>query len=291
MWISPDPAGHLQATGRDEAGRKQYIYHPDWLESRAESKYSSLTDFAAQLPSLRRRLRRDLAASDGVPDHRTVTAAVIGLLDRSLIRIGNRRYAVDNDSYGLTTLEERHVEVSGAELQFHFRGKSGQEHDISIRNRSLARVVKSCLELPGQDLFRYEAPDGTVRTVTSEDVNAWLHEVLGDSHSTKDFRTWAGTVLTAERLARAQPGDISGRQLKRELTAAIRTAAGRLGNTLAVCRSSYVHPAVTRTWLDGSFPELWESALAESRAGRPAELRVAEAATLNFLTSRQERHD
>ena len=212
---------------------------------------------------------------------------MVSLLDRSLIRIGNRRYAADNDSYGLTTLEERHVEVSGAELQFQFRGKSGQEHDISIRNRKLARVVKSCLELPGQELFRYETAAGDVKTVTSEDVNAYLHEVLGEAHSTKDFRTWAGTVLTAERLARAASDPAAARHQKRELTAAIRATAGRLGNTLAVCRSSYVHPAVSSAWLAGTFPDLWATALEEARSGRPAELRVAEAATQNFLTAQE----
>lgn len=284
VWINPDPRGHLQATGRDEAGRKQYIYHPRWLESRAESKYGSLSDFAQHLPALRRRLRRHLAESPDTPDHRTVTAAVVSLLDRSLIRIGNRRYAQQNDSYGLTTLRETHVEVTGSELQFRFRGKSGQEHDVSIRNRSLARVVKSCLELPGQELFRYENEVGELRTVSSGDVNAYLHDVLGEGHSAKDFRTWAGTVLTAERLAQLPPEDTAGKgRLKRELTAALRATAGRLGNTLAVCRSSYVHPAISDSWLEGTFRVSWADALEQARAGQPAELRLAEAATLNFL--------
>ncbi len=288
VWICPSPRGHLQATGRDERGRKQYIYHPKFRESRDSAKYGGLTDFAAALPALRRRLARDLAAADQPPDFQAVTAAIVSLLDRTLIRIGNARYASENGSYGLTTLQDQHVNINGSELLFAFTGKSGKEHEVSLRNRRLARLVRHCQELPGQELFQYESGDGELRTVSSEDVNCYLRETVGPAHSAKDFRTWAGTVLVASRL-HALGEAASTTAARRNVTAAVRHAAGRLGNTLAVCRKGYVHPLVLEDYLAGTFVEAFSDTLSAARESRPDGLRLFEAATLGFLTERQPR--
>ncbi len=282
VWICPRPDGHIQATGRDERGRKQYIYHPRWSEVRSATKYAGLVDFAERLPQLRRRLRRDLAEAGGTPDHLTVTAAVVSLLDRTLIRIGNERYARSNGSYGLTTLQDEHVAISGNELHFSFKGKSGQEHDLTLRNRKLARIVRSCQELPGQDLFQYEDDAGEPRVISSADVNAYLREIIGENHSAKDFRTWAGTVLTAGKLADLGEAS-SATAARRNITAAIRSAAGRLGNTLAVCRACYVHPRITESYLSGEFAGHYGAAMEWARANRTDGLQLAESATLQFL--------
>lgn len=282
VWISPDPTGHVQVTGRDERGRKQYLYHPLWREVRDEAKFAGLTAFAAKLPALRRRLQRDLAAAEGTPGRITVTAAIVRLLDLTLMRIGNVAYAEDNDSFGLTTLEDRHVKVRGQELDFAFRGKSGQLHELSLRNRRLAGIVRRCQELPGQELFRYRGDDGGLQTIRSEDVNAYLRETVGPEHSAKDFRTWAGTVMTAENLAALGQAE-SATAAKRGLAAAIRKTAARLGNTPAVCREGYVHPQVVDRYLDGTFGERYKRALRRARRQWPEGLRLAEAATLHFL--------
>ena len=282
MWLCPRASGHIQATGRDARGRKQYIYHPQWREGRDTAKYAGLPGFAASLPRLRRRLARDLAAGAGTLDRRTVTAALVSLLDLTLIRVGNSRYATDNGSYGLTTLQGKHVEVSGDELQFTFVGKSGKEHEISLRNRRLAAIVRLCQELPGQDLFQFENEAGEPQVVRSDDVNAYLRESVGEEHSAKDFRTWAATVLTAQRL-HAMGDATSASAAKRNVTAAVRATADRLGNTLAVCRRSYVHPAVLDTYVAGAFVDRFSSALEAARTERSEGLRVGEAATLRFL--------
>lgn len=282
VWICSRPDGHIQATGRDEQGRKQYIYHPAWSETRSQAKYAGLTGFASGLPGLRRRVTRDLAAASDTPDHRTVTAAIVSLLDRTLMRVGNWRYARSNGSYGLTTLQDEHVEVHGEELHFSFRGKSGKDHDITLRNRKLARIVRLCQELPGQDLFQYEDEDGELRVIDSADVNGYVRESVGEQYGTKDFRTWAATVITAGRLADlGEPS--SATAAKRNVTAAIRTASERLGNTLAVCRQGYVHPLITESYLAGEFPARYEAALEAVRDNRPAGLRLGEAATLRLL--------
>src|SRR5690606_22101113 len=277
VWICPSPTGHIQATGRDARGRKQYIYHSRWRESRDTAKYDSLPSFAEALPRLRRRLARDLAAAPRTPDRQTVTAALVKLLDASLIRVGNKRYASDNGSYGLTTLQDEHVEISGDEMQFSFLGKSGKEHEITLRDRRLAKIVRRCQELPGQELFQYENEEGELQVVRSDDVNAYLRESVGEAHSAKDFRTWAGTVITARRLhGLGEAGSTTA--AKRNLTAAVRSTAERLGNTLSVCRQCYVHPLVLGHYLSGEFVERFESALATARSDRPEGLRVAEAA-------------
>lgn len=285
VWINPDGKGHIQATGRDERGRKQYIYHPLWRELRDTAKYGGLSDFARQLPALRRRLARQLVEAGDKPDHQTVTAAIVSLLDRTLIRIGNSRYASENDSYGLTTLQDQHVEIDGEELLFRFTGKSGREHEVTLRNRRLARIVRQCQELPGQELFQYENDAGELQTVSSEDVNAYMRESMGDGHSTKDFRTWAGTVLTAQKLLELGKAS-SAAAARRNVTASVRFAADRLGNTLAVCRKGYVHPKVIDSYLAGDFVDEFSAALDEAREQRPDGLRVAEAATLRFLNGK-----
>ena len=244
VWICADERGHLQATGRDARGRKQYRYHPRWRESRDTDKFDHMLAFAAALPAIRRRVKADLRVP-GLP-RRKVLAAIVGLLESTCIRVGNERYAEQNDSFGLTTLRNQHVKVSRRRVEFRFRGKSGKFHRLSVDEPRLARIVARCRELPGQTLFEYLDADGAVQTVGSSDVNEYLKEAAGiDEVTTKDFRTWNGTVYVATELAR-RDGPIG----PSHLVAAIRQAAMRLGNTPAICRKSYVHPRVLdlATW-------------------------------------------
>jgi DNA topoisomerase I len=241
VWICPSGTGHLQATGRDAKGRKQYRYHPRWREVRDGAKYEHMLDFARRLPELRARTARDLR-SHGLAK-RKVVAAVVRLLEATLIRVGNEEYARQNRSFGLTTLRDRHASVSGARLQFRFRGKSGREHVVRIADRRLGRVVRRCQELPGQALFQYLDERGRRRTVGSADVNRYLREATGADFTAKDFRTWAGTVLAAWALHGLPPAD-GKTQANRNVVRAIRAVATRLGNTPAICRRCYVHPAV-----------------------------------------------
>jgi DNA topoisomerase-1 len=282
VWINPLANGHLQATGHDERGRKQYLYHPRWREVRDQAKFESLTGFAQLLPRLRSRVQRDLALFSGTPNSRTVTAALVKLLDATLIRIGNSEYAQENDSYGLTTLHDEHVNVQDDLIEFSFRGKGGKEHEISLRNKRLARIVRNCQALPGQELFQYEDEQGELHVISSHDVNSYLQEATERDYSAKDFRTWAGTVLTASKLHELEPAT-SATGLKRNLTAAIRSSAARLGNTPAVCRKSYVHPAVISSYLEGTFNPAYHVALEAARQRKPEGLRLAEAATLKLL--------
>src|SRR5438270_4070146 len=241
VWISPTPRGHLQATGRDARGRKQYRYHPLWREARDETKFERLIEFGRCLPKLRRRVSHDLSRP-GMPREKVV-ATVVRLLDSSAIRVGNQEYARDNNSFGLTTLRDRHVDVSGDRIRFHFTGKAGRRHRIDVHDRRLAAIVRRCQHLPGQELFRYRAEDGELRTVESGDVNDYLRDATGEDFTAKDFRTWTGTVLAAVELARlGRAGNES--DARRHLVEAVRAVAGRLGNTEAVCRRCYVHPAL-----------------------------------------------
>jgi DNA topoisomerase-1 len=248
VWICPWANGHLQATGRDARGRKQYRYHADWRARRETDKFDRMLAFAAALPRIRRRCDRDLARP-GVPREK-VLAAVVRLLESTLIRVGNDEYARLNRSFGLTTLRDRHVEVEGTSVRFRFRGKSGRVHEVGLRDRRLARVIARCQELPGQELFQYIDGDGEVRDVTSDAVNDYIRDASGGPFTAKDFRTWAGTVL-AYRALRAldAPDDTPD---KGRVVAAIKVTADRLGNTPAVARGSYVHPAVLEAYLDGS---------------------------------------
>lgn len=249
VWISPRPNGHLLATGRDARGRKQYLYHPRWTEVRDATKYQRMIEFGALLPLVRQRVDEDLARP-GLPRQKVI-AAVVRLLELTLIRIGNEEYARLNRSFGLTTLRNRHVSVDGTSIRFRFRGKSGKVHEVGIRDQRLASVIRRLQDLPGQDLFEYVDPDAAIQTIESEDVNEYLREATGSDFTAKDFRTWAGTVLAFRTLSSLAPAE-SESEAKKNLVAAIKTVARDLGNTPAVCRSSYIHPSVIDAYLEGA---------------------------------------
>jgi DNA topoisomerase I len=249
VWICSDAAGHLQATGRDGRGRKQHRYHPRWHARRDDAKYERLLAFAAALPSIRARCDEDLARP-GLSETKVI-AAVVRLLELTLIRVGNDEYARLNRSFGLTTLKDRHARVTGSSIRFRFRGKSGRQHEVGLRDRRLAGVVRRCQDLPGQELFQYLDEEGQPRDVASDDVNAYLREASGIDVTAKDFRTWAGTVL-AYRALRAIDPETDDRAARRRVIEAVRVTADRLGNTPAVARRSYIHPAVLDAYLDGS---------------------------------------
>jgi len=270
VWICKDERGHLQATGRDARGRKQYRYHAAWRQTREADKFDQLEAFAKALPAIRRRVRTDLAL-DGLP-RRKVLAAIVRLLESTCIRIGNERYAEENDSFGLTTMRNRHVRVNGARVEFRFRGKSGKFHRIAVDDPRLARIVGHCRDLPGEDLFQYLDDHDEVQSISSSDVNEYLREIAGRDITTKNFRTWVGSVFVASELARSDKPATASR-----ISAAVREAALRLGNTPAICRKSYVHPRV----LD---PVTWrEPRRSAARSRRPNGLRADEAAFLRIL--------
>ena len=253
VWICPRANGHIQAVGRDVKGRKQYRYHPDWTAHASTNKFDRLPDFARALPRLRRRVERDLARRGH--SREKVLATAVRLLELTLIRVGNAQYAKQNRSYGLTTLHKRHLEVGGTALTFAFKGKSGVEHEVRVRDRRLARVVRSLQDLPGQQLFKYRDADGTLCAITSDDVNAYIREAMGDGFSAKDFRTWAGTVSAARALRDMEP-PTSATDAKRKITVCVKAVAGLLGNTPTVCRSSYVHPKVFELFEQGRLGEV-----------------------------------
>ncbi|WP_445178252.1 DNA topoisomerase IB [Pseudomonas sp. McL0111] len=252
VWICADPRGHLQATGIDARGRKQYRYHPRWREVRDADKYSRLREFGLALPKLRKQLETLLSAPGFSRDK--VMATVITLLDATLIRVGNTQYARDNRSYGLTTLRSRHVEVNGSAIQFQFRGKSGIEHQITVKDRRLARIIKRCLEIPGQNLFQYLDENGERHTVSSHDVNTYLQTLTGADFTAKDYRTWAGSALALAVLRELQWE--SEAEAKRHVVEMVKGVAKQLGNTPAVCRKCYIHPAVVERFMLGALAEL-----------------------------------
>jgi len=276
VWITSHPRGHLQATGRDARGRKQHRYHPRWREMRDADKFDRMAGFGKVLPRLRRRVARDLRRI-GLPKEK-VAATIVRLLDTTYLRIGNEEYARENRSYGLTTLRDRHVDVRGATVRFLFKGKSGAEVAVELADRRVARVIKRCEDLPGQHLFQYVDAGGERRTVTSDDVNDYLREVSGEDFTAKDFRTWAGTVLAACAL-REVAGFESETEAKRRVVEAIDSVARKLGHTRAVCRRSYVHPAVIDMYMDGRL----DTALSVAIARRPSRLNTDEAAVLSLL--------
>jgi DNA topoisomerase-1 len=248
VWICPDPNGHLQATGRDARGRKVYRYHPRYRQRRESAKFERLVAFARALPAIRRRVDRDLRRH-GLPREKVI-AAVVRLLELTLIRVGNEEYARLNRSFGLTTLRERHASVRGSTIRFRFRGKSGRVHEVGLHDRRLAGVVRRCRDLPGQELFQYLDEEGEPVDIRSDDVNDYLRSIAGAGEVTaKDFRTWAGTVL-AYRALRALDEPATAGEAKRNVVAAMRDTADRLGNTAAICRSSYVHPVIVEAYLD-----------------------------------------
>ena len=278
VWICPRPNGHIQATGRDARGRKQYIYHADWRDVRDNNKYERILDFARLLPRIRKAVARDMSKR-GMPREK-VLATVVSLLDKTLIRIGNDGYAKENGSYGLTTLRSRHLEVAGSELRFHFKGKSGKTWRLSVRDRRIARVVRSIQDLPGQHLFQYLDDEGAARSIDSADVNEYLREIAGADVSAKDFRTWAGTVLTVLALS-ALEAFSTQTQAKMNVRRAIEAVADTLGNTPTICRKCYIHPQIVACYLEGALPKV-SVAGSTSSATLPAE----EAAVLRLLRRR-----
>jgi DNA topoisomerase I len=283
VWICPWPNGHLQASGRDARGRKQYRYHPDWHARRGTDKFGRMLDFAKALPRIREHCDRDLARR-GLPREK-VLAAVVRLLEMTLIRVGNDEYARLNRSFGLTTLRDRHARIDGTSVRFRFRGKSGQTHEVDLRDRRLAALIRRCQELPGQELFQYLDEDGEVRDIASDDVNAYLREAAGGDFTAKDFRTWAGTVLAYRALRALQPSE-HGTAARRNVVEAIRVTADRLGNTPAVARGSYVHPAVLEAYMDGTLGGALVEA-AEEQTEPPTEADPAEeAAVIRLLRQR-----
>src|SRR4051794_26239197 len=249
VWISPNPRGHIQAVGRDDRGRKQYRYHEKWRAVRDEDKYGRMMQFVQALPKIRRRVRQDLA-KPCLPREK-VLAAVVRLLETTFIRVGNAEYKKQNKSYGLTTLHNEHAKVRGSQIHFHFRGKSGVEHAIDLEDPRLAKIVRACQDLPGEELFGFRDEDGTAHDIGSGDVNEYLREVTGQEFTAKDFRTWAGTVLAARALQELDAAETAGKR-KKNVVAAVESVAKRLGNTRAVCRKCYIHPAVLDTYLDVS---------------------------------------
>jgi DNA topoisomerase-1 len=261
VWISADPTGHIQATGIDAAGRKQYIYHPDWEVIRDEAKFDRMTDFGRSLPALRKRVDRDLSAP-GLTRVK-VTALAVAVLDRTLIRVGNRKYASNNDAYGLTTLTTDHVDVSGHEVRLEFAGKGGADHQLVFKDRRLAGLIGRCEELAGQTLFSYPTADGSM-ALTSTDVNLYLGETMSGPFTAKDFRTWGASATVVETLARAGHEDE-----EKSILEAIDTAAEKLGNTRAVCRTSYVHPLIPDAYRQGTLIEAWRRSRTGLWLGRP----------------------
>jgi DNA topoisomerase-1 len=283
VWISPDPDGHIQATGRDVKGRKQYRYHPKWHEIRDETKYERLIEFAESLPKMRAQIEHDLARR-GLSREK-VLATVVQLLDTTLIRIGNERYRKDNKSFGLTTLRNRHVEAGSDRLKFAFKGKSGKQWKLTVNDRRIARIVRQCQEMPGQQLFQYLNEDGSRHPVGSHDVNDYIREVLGHGFSAKHFRTWAGTVTAAHALEEAG-AFTSKTEATRKLNAAVDKVAARLVNTRAISRRCYIHPGVVESYLEGRLKE--ELKEAETKATDEEGLRPEEEVVLAFLKARLE---
>jgi DNA topoisomerase I len=249
VWISVDPDSYLQATGRDARGRKQYRYHPAWTSMRAETKYHRMSDFGRALPHLRRRVGADLSAEALTQEK--VLATIVYLLEHVLIRVGNDEYAKENHSYGLTTLEDKHVVTHGDNVLFRFRGKSGVHHEVAMHDPRVAKVIRACQDLPGQRLFEYRDDAGAIRHIDSADVNAYIQTIAGTDFTAKDFRTWGGTVGCCAFLRKIEVPSTE-RAAAHCVTEAIEAVAERLGNTVAVCRKSYIHPAIPAAFLDGA---------------------------------------
>ncbi len=277
VWICPHAEGHLQATGRDDKGRKQYLYHPEWERVRNETKFTRLILFGKALPQIRARCAYDLRLR-GLPREK-VLATVTSLLDRTLIRIGNREYARANKSFGLTTMRDRHVSFTGQKCTFTFRGKSGKDHCIELSDRRLARIVRACKDIPGYELFQFYDDSGRRQPITSTDVNGYLRETTGQDFTAKDFRTWGGSVLAAVTLYEMGSAETE-KEAAGSVTRMVTQVAEQLGNTVAVCRKYYIHPALYDAYLDGNLPAEWDRALRQ-----PAfpQLDPEESALLHFL--------
>ena len=287
VWICPQANGHIQATGRDAKNRKQYRYHAQWRSVRDESKYERMLSFGSALPRIRAKVNEALSLP-GLPREK-VLATVVVLLQETMIRVGNEEYARTNKSFGLTTLRNRHVEVSGREIEFHFRGKSGVMHSIRLQDPKLARIVRRIRDLPGQELFQYLDDEGERHSIDSADVNDYLRSLTGEDYTAKDFRTWSGTLLAALELQALRSVE-SEADVKKNIVQAIATVARRLGNTPAVCRKCYVHPAVLDCYLQGVMHETWDTLMASLKApaNDPHALKMEEMAVLALLESRRQ---
>jgi DNA topoisomerase-1 len=285
VWICPSPNGHIQATGLDTRGRKQYRYHPKWRELRDQNKYEHIMQFAAALPTLRARVASDMR-HDGLPRDK-VLATIVSLLEKTLIRVGNAEYAEKNKSYGLTTMRRKHVAIGRGVLRFEFTGKSGKQWKLQVHDRRIASIVKRCAEIPGHELFKYLDDDGVSCAVDSGDVNEYIREVTQQDFSAKDFRTWAGTVLAALALAEFKKYD-SQAEAKRNVVAAIEKVAKQLGNTPAICRKSYVHPEILSAYMSGDLVKMIDAKIAQKFKRQYAKLTADEIMVLAFLRRRLE---
>src|SRR4051794_1765511 len=285
VWICPRANGHLQATGRDARGRKQYRYHPEFRALRESTKYEHMMEFARALPGIRKKLAEHMALR-GLPREK-VLATVVHLLETTLIRVGNDDYAKENKSYGLTTLRNPHVQVEGSQLRFQFKGKSGKQWRLQVRDRRIAKIIRACQDLPGQRLFQYQDGD-ELREVTSADVNEYLKEITGRDITAKDFRTWAGTVMAAMALQEFEAFDTKATQ-KKNLKAAIERVSSRLGNTPSICRKCYIHPEVLSAYVEGNLLLEIKDQVEEELRENLARLKPEEAAVLALLEQRLQR--
>ncbi|HEY4358954.1 MAG TPA: DNA topoisomerase IB [Acidobacteriaceae bacterium] len=283
VWICAIANGHLQATGRDARGRKQSRYHPKWREVRDETKYEKMAAFAEALPAIRKRVADDLGLP-GLPRQKVV-GAIVSLMEQTHIRVGNEEYARQNQSYGLTTMRNKHVEVEGSKVTFSFQGKSRVHHTVSLQDRRLARIIKRCEELPGYELFQYVDREGATHSIDSADVNDYLREITGQHFTAKDFRTWAGTVLACDLLREFPPFN-SETEARRNIVQAIKAVASQLGNTPSVCRKCYVHPAVLEAYLGGITVQQARKDLDHEIAAHETALRQEEKALMQLLAQR-----
>jgi DNA topoisomerase-1 len=284
VWISPFPDSHLQATGRDARNRKQYRYHPRWRNLRDQTKYGRMILVGAILPKLRARVAKDLAVP-GLPRAKVI-ATVVKLLETTLIRIGNIEYARENNSFGLTTMRNRHVKVRGSKIRFRFHGKSGIDHEIDLSDKKLAQIVRRCQELPGQELFQYFDADGKPSGINSSDINDYLREATGFDLTAKDFRTWAGTVLAMRAFGNIEQAT-SKTQAKRNIVQAVEIVARQLGNTRTVCQKCYIHPAIVNAYLDGSLAKVLARQSRRARTELPQRLTPAESTVMAILNQTQ----
>jgi DNA topoisomerase-1 len=283
VWICPSPSGHIQATGLDARGRKQYRYHPKWRELRDQNKYQHIMDFAAALPALRERVAADMKR-EGLPREK-VLATIVSLLEKTLIRVGNAEYVEKNKSYGLTTMRRKHIAISRGVLRFEFTGKSGKQWKLRVEDKRIAAIVKRCADIPGHELFKYLDDTGESRTVDSGDVNAYIKDITGEDFSAKDFRTWAGTVLAALALAEFKKYD-SQTEAKRNIVAAIESVSKQLGNTPAICRKCYVHPEILNAYISGDLVQMIEAKISQKFKRQYAKLTSDEVMVLAFLRER-----
>jgi len=286
VWICSQGNGHLQATGYDSKGRKQYKYHPNWRAVRDEVKFERLLSFAEVLPKIRDRVDEDIRRPE--LSREKVLATVVRLLELSLIRVGNEEYAKENKSFGLTTMRNRHAEIDGSTVRFRFRGKSGKQHTVEVSDRRVAKIVQKCQDLPGQHLFEYQDSNGDIASIASEDVNEYLHNITGQPFSAKDFRTWAGTVLAAIALTKIEEVD-SQSIAKKNVVTAIEAVARLLGNTVAICRKCYIHPAIPTSYLNGTLAHNLQKKADSEIAEHLHDLKPEEAAVIAML--RQELAD